>query len=109
MPHVELDLVNYANDPDLSDLIRSWITGTNIHFDFEVFEASSGIPWSIELHGTREDLITVINRYETDLGLVPDLIADIRGDQTPNELCTHRCKQGKHCGGCGCEGCGYTD
>jgi hypothetical protein len=22
--------------------------------------------------------------------------------------CTHRCMEGKHCGGCGCVGCGYT-
>ena len=21
--------------------------------------------------------------------------------------CTHRCRDGKHCGGCGCRGCGY--
>lgn len=22
--------------------------------------------------------------------------------------CRHRCQEGKHCGGCGCPGCGYT-
>src|SRR5689334_9630709 len=25
------------------------------------------------------------------------------------QVCTHRCLQGKHCGGCGCPGCGYTE
>lgn len=23
--------------------------------------------------------------------------------------CTHRCREGKHCGGCGCGGCGYQE
>jgi hypothetical protein len=23
-------------------------------------------------------------------------------------VCTHRCMQGRHCGGCGCPGCGYS-
>lgn len=22
--------------------------------------------------------------------------------------CSHRCNQGRHCGGCGCPGCGYS-
>jgi hypothetical protein len=25
-----------------------------------------------------------------------------------NRWCNHRCQSGKHCGGCGCPGCGYT-
>lgn len=25
----------------------------------------------------------------------------------PAETCTHRCMQGRDCGGCGCPGCGY--
>lgn len=26
----------------------------------------------------------------------------------PKLPCTHRCTRGSHCGGCGCEGCGYS-
>jgi len=25
-----------------------------------------------------------------------------------NRWCNHRCREGRHCGGCGCVGCGYT-
>jgi len=25
-----------------------------------------------------------------------------------NRWCNHRCRSGRHCGGCGCPGCGYT-
>jgi hypothetical protein len=24
-----------------------------------------------------------------------------------DQACAHRCQSGKHCGGCGCPGCGY--
>lgn len=77
MPHIELDLVNYADDPELTDLIRDWIDGTNILFDHASFDAFPGVPWSITLHGTREDLITVIRRYETDPGMADELIKNI--------------------------------
>lgn len=47
------------------------------------------------------DHFQALDEYLSKGGRLPD---EWRGDRA----CEHRCTQGKHCGGCGCPGCGYS-
>ena len=45
--------------------------------------------------------------------LTPDQVDQVLAMGTvlallPDATCQHRCREGRHCGGCGCPGCGYT-
>lgn len=43
-----------------------------------------------------------------DLGVgLAELAAQQRAQPGPAP-CSHRCRQGRDCGGCGCDGCGYS-
>ncbi len=62
---------------------------------------------------TRRDGQPGPNRITLTAGQVIGLaaaLADLRerGFSTDQETCSHRCTQGRHCGGCGCPGCGYS-
>ena len=59
---------------------------------------------SLDTHGWPTHMISTI------AGVGHRVVAVIGGPHRENapDECTCRCQQGRHCGGCGHEGCGYT-
>lgn len=60
-----------------SEILHGFVDGLNVTFDET--KAADLDRW-IEFTGPREHLVEVINRYEDDEGLRPDLVDEIVGD-----------------------------
>jgi hypothetical protein len=51
---------------------------------------------------------TVMSDGNYGVSLTPDQLDKLLA-LIPTEKCTCRCREGKHCGGCGHDGCGYSN
>lgn len=83
MANIKLDLANYQNDDGTfdTDILHELTHGLDVTFDVigEIPETLDGILTCvmIEFAGSYEDLIALIDRYEEDSALRPELITEI--------------------------------
>jgi hypothetical protein len=84
MASITLDLVNYQDDDGTFDaqVLHGLTEGLDLTFDSPGNVTPDPgmilIAIPIEFTGTRADLHTLIDRYEEDADLRPDLVANIR-------------------------------
>lgn len=77
LAHIELDFLNYA-DPHghpLENVVESLIDGLDVSIGLR-FIGDGGLPM-IEFIGLRQELVTLIDRYEEDRGLAAELYDEI--------------------------------
>jgi hypothetical protein len=92
MPSVTLEMVNYAGDDGAlnGEVLHDLVHDLDVRFDdvAPLMTPPPDMPWvtvaawtqlHVEFTGPREDLVTLIDRYEEDAGLRPGLYEMIVG------------------------------